>query len=164
MNNISAFKNTEGMYPTFEIAILELLASKNIDGVLEYVKDVIFEANTEGYNQGYSVGHQTMKHETASQAELTTMHLERYSEELGLYSTITIEKLIKSHRELRRMNQDNMKERNECYKTALDNYTKFLHSSQTIEIGQLLDMTLEEIVELYNYKIKGEFHGGTRIN
>jgi hypothetical protein len=156
MDNISAFKNTEGMYPTFEIAILELLASKNIDGVLEYVKDILFEANTEGYNEGYRVGHQTMQDETASQAELITKHLERYSEELGLYNTMTIEKLVNSHRGLRKINQDNVKDRKECYKTALDNYTKFLHSSQTIEISKLLDMTLEDIVEFFNYEIKGE--------
>lgn len=158
MYNISAFKNTEGMYPTFEIEILELLASKNIDGVLEYVKDTLWEANTEGYNEGYRVGHQTM------QDKLITMHLEQYSEELGLYNTMTIEKLVNSHRGLRKINQDSVKDRKECYKTALDNYTKFLHSSQTIEISKLLDMTLEEIVELYNYKIKGEFHEGTRIS
>jgi hypothetical protein len=109
----------------------------------------IEEAYQDGFTLGYSLGATDMQNKLA-------VCLKEYSDELGLYSTITIEKLIESHRELRRMKQENMKERNECYKTALDNYTKFLHSSQTIEISKLLDMTLEDIVELYNYEIKGE--------
>lgn len=109
----------------------------------------IEESYQEGFTLGYSLG------ATDIQNKLTVC-LKEYSDELGLYNTMTIEKLVNSHRGLRKINQDNVKDRKECYKTALDNYTKFLHSSKTIEISKLLDMTLEEIVELYNYEIKGE--------
>jgi hypothetical protein len=109
----------------------------------------IEESYQDGFTLGYSLGATDMQNKLA-------ICLKEYSDELELQKTITIEWLINRHRDLRRITKDYVKERNECYKTALDNYTKFLHSSQTIEISKLLDMTLEEIVELYNYEIKGE--------
>jgi hypothetical protein len=71
----------------------------------------IEETYQEGFTLGYSLGATDMQNKLE-------VCLKEYSDELGLYSTITIEKLIKSHRELRKMNQENMQERNECYKTS----------------------------------------------
>lgn len=73
--------------------------------------------------------------------------LKAYAHEIGA-EYITVSTLISSHRWLRKLQQEEQKERQSRIKESLDRYELALKQQETITLQELSEMTQKEVSEM----------------